>query len=107
MLWLWNGVCFTKPEPHNYTIMANNKTTSPITKKEDVAKSNDKKIDEDFKGFPHAPSSKQLIKPETKEEKKTAATGITDGEKKDKKEIDEQQSDESAEAFTATEEVKE
>ncbi len=48
------------------------KKTQPIKKKEDVAKNPDKKIDEDFKGFPHGQASEKIIKPITKTEKKTA-----------------------------------
>lgn len=45
-----------------------NKTT-PIKKKQDVQKSNDNRIDEDFKGFPHAPSHEKMITPKTHTEK--------------------------------------
>lgn len=45
------------------------KKTTPITKKEDVQKSNDSRIDEDFKGFPHAPSHQKMINPKTTNEK--------------------------------------
>lgn len=48
------------------------KKTQPIKKEEEVAKNPDKKIDEDFKGFPHGHASKKIIKPETAADKKTA-----------------------------------
>src|SRR5689334_15490121 len=43
--------------------------TAPIKKKQDVQKSNDKRIDEDLKGFPHAPSHEKIIAPKTNNEK--------------------------------------
>ncbi len=48
------------------------KKTDPIKQEEEVAKNPDKKIDEDFKGFPHGHASKKIIKPTTKTDKKTA-----------------------------------
>jgi hypothetical protein len=48
------------------------KKTNPIDKKEEVRQSNDQHITQDFPGFPHPPSSKKTIKPETPSEKKTA-----------------------------------
>lgn len=48
------------------------KKTAPIKNEEEVAKNPDKKIDEDFKGFPHGHASKKIIKPTTKTDKKTA-----------------------------------
>jgi hypothetical protein len=59
--------------------------TRPIRNKEEIQQNPDKKIDEDFKGYPHAPATDENIKPGTKEEKKTAATGVKDGEKRGKK----------------------
>lgn len=67
------------------------KKTNPIDKKEEVASNPDPKIDQDFPGFPHGNSKKEVIKPETKTEKKTAAV--------DKQDTDEQNSDGSANAF--------
>jgi len=37
------------------------KDTKPIRKKEEVQQSNDEHIDQDFPGFPHAPSKKETI----------------------------------------------
>jgi len=62
-----------------------NKKPQPITKKEEVANNPDSKIDEDFKGFPHSPSSEKMIHPITKIEKKVADTDNIDGEKRDYK----------------------
>jgi len=36
--------------------------TNPIEKKEQVQQSNDEKIDQDYPGFPHSPSSEETIK---------------------------------------------
>jgi hypothetical protein len=70
--------------------------------KDTVAKSQDPKTDQDFPGFPHAPSQENLIKPKTEDQKKTAALDVKDGEKKNK---DEQNSDGSGGAFEATESI--
>jgi hypothetical protein len=37
------------------------KKTKPIRKKEQVQQSNDERIDQDFPGFPHPPSKKEII----------------------------------------------
>jgi hypothetical protein len=78
-----------------------------------------KHTNQDFTGYPHAPAKKEIIKPETPEEKKTAAVNVKDAEKiidpKEKKKnkpttankINEEQSDGSANAFDATERVQE
>ncbi len=50
------------------------KHTSPIDNKEKVATSNDKHIDQDFKGYPHDHATENIIKPKTKEDKLTAKT---------------------------------
>jgi hypothetical protein len=47
--------------------------TSPIKKEEEVQQNPDQHIDQDFPGFPHAPSEKKHITPKTATEKKTAA----------------------------------
>jgi len=77
------------------------KRSGPIKEKEEVAKHPDNKIDQDFKGYPHGNASEEIIKPETEEEKKIADTDNKDGEKRiyKKNEIDEQDSDGSANAF--------
>ena len=88
---------------------SNNGNNKPMTTEEDVQKNPDNKIDEDFPGFPHSPSKDQIIKPETKQDNKTAQTDKKDGEKmnipKGERPIDESQSDGSGGAFEATERV--
>jgi hypothetical protein len=81
------------------------KRNSPIKNASDVKKSTDKHIDQDFTGYPDAPSKENVINPKTKQEKKTAAINVQDGEKTDKykkddNEVDEQQSDGSGGAFS-------
>jgi hypothetical protein len=76
----------------------------PIRTERDVAQNPDKHIDQDFTGYPHAPASKELINPKTKQEKKSAALGIKDGEKINKRE--ELDSNGPANAFYATETVR-
>jgi len=77
------------------------KKPDPIKKKEEIRQNPDKKIDQDFKGYPHGPAKDVTIKPKTKNEKKTADLNNKDGEKINyqKDEIDEQDSDGSANAF--------
>ncbi len=50
------------------------KKTTPIKKEEEVQQSADPHIDQDFKGFPHAPVDKETIKAENDEHK--IAAGI-------------------------------
>jgi hypothetical protein len=71
------------------------------TIKEEIKQHPDHKIDEDFKGYPAGPAKDGTIKPETDEEEKTADLHNKDGEKRiyKKEEIDEQDSDGSANAF--------
>ena len=69
---------------NNYSWFKKNSMTNkanPITKKEEVDQSPDNKIDEDFKGYPHGNAKKEIIKPETEEEKKVADIDNKDGEK--------------------------
>ena len=49
-----------------------NRTTSPIKKKKEVAENPDMHIDQDFPGYPYGQSRDEIIKPELKVEKKTA-----------------------------------
>jgi hypothetical protein len=83
---------------------------TPFTQKEDVMDHPDSHIDQDFPGFPHGIAKEELINPNTRTQKKTAATDKKDGEKiidtpaKNKNEGD---SDGSANAFEGTESVKE
>ena len=73
----------------------------PIKNKEDIKQNPDRKIDQDFKGYPAGNAKDEIIKPETEEEKKIADLDNKDGEKRiyKKKETDEQDSDGSANAF--------
>ncbi len=80
------------------------KQNKAIIKKEQVSQDPDPKIDQDFTGYPHGPANDKTIMPQTKEEKKTAATGTKDGEKiiinpEERESLDEQESDGSANAF--------
>ncbi|MBI3882986.1 MAG: hypothetical protein HY305_01885, partial [Sphingobacteriales bacterium] len=59
-----------------------NKGTAPITDKNQIQSNPDKHIDQDFKGFPHAPATTEMITPATATEKATAAVNIKDGEKR-------------------------
>ena len=89
------------------------KSNLPLLPESHVKKSSDKKMDEDFPGYPHGQSTKEIIKPETRTQKKTAALNVKDGEKQFKstsrkrKETDEQDSDGSGGAFGGSEEVRE
>ncbi|MEO8116758.1 MAG: hypothetical protein ABI653_03860 [Bacteroidota bacterium] len=89
---------------------------SPIKDEKDVPKSNDAKIDQDFPGFPGLPAKKEVIKPENKKDEKDAGMELNNSNEKstdnlvsEKKNIDfdEIQSDGSAGAFDATENVQE
>ncbi|WP_153798669.1 hypothetical protein [Foetidibacter luteolus] len=81
--------------------------TNPITSKEDVKKSKDERIDEDFKGFPNPPAKESIINPETKEDRKTAAVNGENNTqtKTDKTKINEEESDGSGGAFDAADPV--
>ena len=70
------------PHPQNKDI----KNTDPMRSNQDVERNPDKHIDQDFSGYPHAPASRELINPKTREEKKSAAINVKDGEKINKKE---------------------
>ena len=84
-------------------------TPGPI-KKSEIQENPDKHIDQDFPGYPHGQSSAKLITPQTKNQKKVAALDTKDGEKRNrskKRELDEQQSNGSGNAFEGTEGVNE
>ena len=99
---------------HRYLEQKAAKKNTPITDKQDIQNTSDKRIDQDFPGYPHAPSKEELIKPTTKEQKKTASLHVKDGEKiipapnkkrgSAKKATDEE-SDGSANAFEGTERI--
>jgi hypothetical protein len=57
------------------------KKTKVITNKEELDQHPDHKIDQDFEGYPHGPANDETINPKTKQQRKTAATDIKDGEK--------------------------
>jgi hypothetical protein len=81
---------------------AKKEQNKPIRQKEEIQNSPDNKIDEDFKGYPKGPAKDETIKPKTKEQKKVANINNKDGEKRNTKkkiEIDEQESNGSANAF--------
>lgn len=84
------------------------KATHPLTNKEDIQKSSDNKIDQDFPGFPHGTAKENIIHPTTKQEKKIAAVDITDGEKVNKNagQKDETASDGSGGSFEGTENMR-
>ena len=48
------------------------KKAKPIKKEEEVQQNPDEHIDQDYPGFPHLPSDKKSITPETVTEKKSA-----------------------------------
>ena len=75
--------------------------TRPIRKKEEIAENPDNKIDEDFKGYPHGTANDETINPKTSQQKDIAGIDNKDGEKRiyRKNEVDEQDSDGSANAF--------
>lgn len=80
------------------------KEKGPV-KKKDIPNNPDPKIDQDFPGYPHLPSSEKIIKPETNKEKKEAGIDKKDGEKIniDKEERESFKDDGSANAFERTE----
>lgn len=86
-----------------------------LSKKQGSGSNSDKRTNQDFPGYPHSPSKEEMINPKTNDEKKVAALYTKDGEKvidppaKKKalnKEIDEIDSDGSANAFEGTENVR-
>ncbi|MEI9935073.1 MAG: hypothetical protein WDM71_09560 [Ferruginibacter sp.] len=66
----------------------------------------DKHIDQDFPDYPDPSTSEGIINPKPEQNQATAAINIKDEEKKNKKtEVDEGDSDGSANAFLNTEEL--
>jgi len=79
------------------------KQTKPINK-DDIAENRDRKIDQDFEGYPHGSARDETINPSSKQEEMTADFDNKDGEKRiirpdERKGLDEQDSDGSANAF--------
>lgn len=85
--------------------------TDPVDKKEEVKKSKDKHIDQDFEGYPHPPAKENVIHPKTEEELRSAGSGDEEEfthvkpEEKDDNENEEIFHNGSGGAFEATEEV--
>src|SRR4051812_18713352 len=84
--------------------------TDPIDKKEEVQKSKDEHIDQDFEGYPHNPSKENVVHPKTENDLKVAGSGdveefahVTPEEKNEDE--DEAMHTGSGGAFEATEEV--
>ncbi len=77
------------------------KKNTPIKRKDEIRDHPDHKIDEDFKGYPDGPAKDETIRPRTPNEEKVADIRNKDEEKRiyPKGEIDEQDSDGSANAF--------
>ena len=92
----------TKKGKHSTAVKRGNEEQKKLVKS-----SNDNKIDQDFPGFPHGHAKENIINPKTNTEKKIADVNNKDGEKRNRKEIDESRSDGSGGAFNATEEVRE
>lgn len=90
---------------------SNHTKPAPIKSKEEVAHNPDKKIDDDFPGFPDAPSEEKTIDPASATDRTTADINYKDGEKRNRSryshDIDESQSDGSGSAFDRTEQVNE
>jgi len=78
------------------------KKNKPIREKEEIKNNPDNKIDQDFKGYPAGHATEEVINPKTASQKKVADINNKDGEKRNtenRKAIDEQKSDGSANAF--------
>jgi hypothetical protein len=89
-----------------------NKQTDPVDKKQEVQKSKDKHIDQDFEGYPHDPSREDVIDPKSEQDRNDANMRIREDNLKEESsnkmkssenDIDEIESDGSAGAFSATE----
>src|SRR5437868_10927875 len=88
------------------------KQTDPINEKEEVQKSNDEHIDQDFEGYPHEPATENIINPKSQEDAITAGVKDVENIAQNTKEIkkngiseysEEIDSDGSANAFERTE----
>lgn len=86
-------------------------STDPMKGKNDVREANDPKIDQDFEGFPNNLARPDIIDPTNETDKKTAGLNrepmseYEDDKTKDKRAINELESDGSGGAFSQTEEV--
>ena len=77
---------------------------TPLRDKDEIQRNPDRKIDQDFEGYPQGPAKDETIRPRTAREEKTAGSNVKDGEKLDikpqeRQSLDEQESDGSANAF--------
>jgi len=87
------------------------KNTDPIDKKEEVQKSKDERIDQDFENYPHAPAQEKVVHPKSEDDLKIAGSGDVEEFAHVKPEEKKEYPDEkiihtgSAGAFEATEEV--
>src|SRR5215831_9491156 len=86
------------------------RNTDPINKKDEVQKSKDKHIDQDFENYPHHPAKENVVHPKTKDNLNIAGSGDVEEfahvkpEEKDKRD-DEAMHTGSGGAFEATEDV--
>ncbi len=53
---------------------------APLTEKEAVLQSNDEHIDQDFPGYPHPPSSENMINPKTKKDRVASGNDTLPGD---------------------------
>lgn len=80
------------------------KSPSPITSNEEIPQNPDPHIDQDFPGYPHSPSHKNVIHPKSPNEKLVAGTvKKSRGKNREKNSQHELDSDGSANAFERTE----
>lgn len=73
-----------------------------VISKQEVYNHTDKKIDQDFPGFPYGQSKENIITPTTPTEMKVAAVDKTDGEKMSAEQIVEAGSDVTGSDFDLT-----
>ena len=85
-------------------IAGKEKEASPITLNEEIPQNPDPHIDQDFPGYPHLPSQKNIIDPKSPNEKLVAGTvKKSHGKNREKNSQLELDSDGSANAFEQTE----
>lgn len=83
-----------------------NNKAQPMKEQEEVQKNPDQKINQDYPGYPHPPSTEETIKPKSGMERKIADTHEKDGEKRNYPEDQGKEEDNgSANAFEGTETV--
>jgi hypothetical protein len=86
--------------------------TDSVDKKEEVQKSKDQHIDQDFENYPHQPAKENIVHPKTEDDLKLAGSGDTEEFNHVKPEEEKRNNDNddivhtgSGGAFEATEEV--